>query len=425
MARESCARTALAVLTGHQIQPISLSMAKKMKETSGVVATYRGNNENPRNSRQRDQNFGPGSIFALSVSETVDIAVAAGTELHINTCSWESGSAVLTLCYKPSFDNGSNDEDGKKWISLCHVHKQDTVTGLGLTCDGPRKFSLQVGGNRGTVSVFGSIGIGTRNHARDLDNLGIQVQGRENVAKMALTAPKKSERVPNTPQQVKQPPSEEESDTTAPKLNSSSKRKRESPNNKKSPVSPPVHTENDDAEPKEEDMNPPQPMSKKQRRKLAKQKTKELEALRLASSKKDDTKKGPTTTTTTTRPKETQKKAVVKERRLPGGIFVKDLVLGEGSLVKPGRKVSILYEGSFPSGEVFDKNHNRKSPLTFRQGTGQVVKGLEKGLEGMRVGGMRRVTIPPQLAYGKKGSGNVIPPNATLVFVVDLVRVGG
>jgi peptidylprolyl isomerase/FKBP-type peptidyl-prolyl cis-trans isomerase FkpA len=67
---------------------------------------------------------------------------------------------------------------------------------------------------------------------------------------------------------------------------------------------------------------------------------------------------------------------------------------------------------------------NKKNPLQFRLGTRQVVRGLEKGLEGMRVGGEREITIPPELGYGKNGSGNVIPPNATLVFSVQLLGVG-
>lgn len=113
------------------------------------------------------------------------------------------------------------------------------------------------------------------------------------------------------------------------------------------------------------------------------------------------------------------------ERRLAGGILVKDIIIGDGSQVKLGRRASILYTGSFPDGKVFDKNQNRRSPLQFRVGTGEVIRGLERGLEGMRVNGERTIVIPPHLGYGKKGSGKVIPKNSTLVFHVNLISVGG
>ncbi len=83
-----------------------------------------------------------------------------------------------------------------------------------------------------------------------------------------------------------------------------------------------------------------------------------------------------------------------------------------------------MYEAAFPNGKVFDKSKNRNNPFTFRQGTGEVIKGLEKGLEGMKVGGEREITIPPEQGYGKAGSGKVVPPNSTLVFSVQLVGLG-
>ncbi|KAG5174913.1 hypothetical protein JKP88DRAFT_339857 [Tribonema minus] len=112
------------------------------------------------------------------------------------------------------------------------------------------------------------------------------------------------------------------------------------------------------------------------------------------------------------------------ERRLAGGLIVKDKVLGAGKVASSGKQVKVLYEGSFPDGRVFDKNFNRRAPLGFRVGLGRVIKGMERGVEGMRVGGQREVYIPAALAYGKSGAGP-IGPNQDLVFHIELVDVGG
>ena len=118
-------------------------------------------------------------------------------------------------------------------------------------------------------------------------------------------------------------------------------------------------------------------------------------------------------------------KSLTRERRIEGGVTVRDIVIGVGQSVKPGRKVSINYEGSLASdGSVFDKNKSKTSPLNFRPGTGEVIKGLDKGMEGMKVGGERIITIPPAMGYGKKGNA-MIPKNSTLVFTVKLLGVGG
>ena len=131
------------------------------------------------------------------------------------------------------------------------------------------------------------------------------------------------------------------------------------------------------------------------------------------------------------KPKETplqslSKKSPFSERRLAGGILIKDLILGNGKTVKPGKRVAILYTGSLPNedGKIFDRNQNRNAPLQFRVGTGEVIRGLERGLENMKLNGERTIIIPPNLGYGKKGSGKQIPGNATLEFHVKLVGVG-
>jgi FK506-binding nuclear protein len=110
-----------------------------------------------------------------------------------------------------------------------------------------------------------------------------------------------------------------------------------------------------------------------------------------------------------------------------------DFILGAGNAPSNGKLISLNYVGTLPSGEkdsegddkVFDKNQNKKTPFRFRLGTGQVIKGLELGIQGMRVGGERTITIPPHLGYGKKDTmGGGIPANSTLVFHVHLLDVG-
>ena len=114
-----------------------------------------------------------------------------------------------------------------------------------------------------------------------------------------------------------------------------------------------------------------------------------------------------------------------RERRLPGGLLISDLLLGAGAPVKAGKRISLHYTGKLLStGQIFDKNNSKQHPLVFRQGTGEVIRGLERGLEGMKSGGERVITIPSKLGYGSKGSGADIPPDSDLVFEVKVVKVG-
>ncbi len=101
-----------------------------------------------------------------------------------------------------------------------------------------------------------------------------------------------------------------------------------------------------------------------------------------------------------------------------------DLVVGAGDEAAPGRIVEVHYVGvSWKTGEQFDASWDRGSTFKFGLGKGQVIAGWDQGVAGMRVGGRRRITIPPMLAYGKRGAGRVIGPDETLVFVVDLISV--
>ena len=103
---------------------------------------------------------------------------------------------------------------------------------------------------------------------------------------------------------------------------------------------------------------------------------------------------------------------------------VEDLAVGDGPEATAGQVVEVHYVGvSFKDGRQFDASWDRGDTFKFGLGKGQVIPGWDQGVQGMRVGGRRRLTIPPQLAYGKRGAGGVIGPDETLVFVVDLVGV--
>jgi peptidylprolyl isomerase len=108
----------------------------------------------------------------------------------------------------------------------------------------------------------------------------------------------------------------------------------------------------------------------------------------------------------------------------PSALEVTDISTGEGPEATPGSTVSVHYVGvAHSTGEEFDASYNRGEPLQFRLGVGQVIAGWDQGVTGMRVGGRRRLVIPPGLAYGDRGAGGVIAPGETLIFVVDLVGV--
>lgn len=105
------------------------------------------------------------------------------------------------------------------------------------------------------------------------------------------------------------------------------------------------------------------------------------------------------------------------------GLKIEDIKVGDGAEAKTGNTVSVNYVGTLTNGTKFDSSYDRGTPFNFTLGQGQVIQGWEKGILGMKVGGKRKLTIPPLLAYGEKGAGNVIPPNSTLVFEVELLEV--
>jgi peptidylprolyl isomerase len=102
---------------------------------------------------------------------------------------------------------------------------------------------------------------------------------------------------------------------------------------------------------------------------------------------------------------------------------IEELKVGTGTEAVAGKVVTVNYTGWLTNGTKFDSSLDHGQPIKFLLGAGRVIPGWEKGLVGMKVGGKRKLTIPPQLGYGEQGAGNVIPPNATLIFEVELVGV--
>jgi FKBP-type peptidyl-prolyl cis-trans isomerase FkpA len=107
----------------------------------------------------------------------------------------------------------------------------------------------------------------------------------------------------------------------------------------------------------------------------------------------------------------------------PSGLQYEELAEGTGPAVKAGDSVEVHYTGWLTDGKKFDSSHDRRQPFGFKLGAGQVIKGWDEGVAGMKVGGKRKLIIPSGLAYGPRGAAGVIPPNAELTFEVELLRV--
>ncbi len=104
------------------------------------------------------------------------------------------------------------------------------------------------------------------------------------------------------------------------------------------------------------------------------------------------------------------------------GLMITDISLGTGDEASAGQTVSVHYRGTLENGNEFDSSYGR-GPFTFPLGAGRVIKGWDEGVAGMKVGGKRKLVIPPELGYGSRGAGQVIPPNATLIFEVELLSI--
>jgi FKBP-type peptidyl-prolyl cis-trans isomerase len=104
-------------------------------------------------------------------------------------------------------------------------------------------------------------------------------------------------------------------------------------------------------------------------------------------------------------------------------LIIEDLTVGNGDEAVAGKTVVVHYTGWLTNGTKFDSSKDRNDPFNFPLGAGHVIRGWDQGVAGMKVGGKRKLTIPPELGYGSRGAGGVIPPNATLVFEVELLAV--
>lgn len=107
-----------------------------------------------------------------------------------------------------------------------------------------------------------------------------------------------------------------------------------------------------------------------------------------------------------------------------GELKIEDILVGDGAEAVAGKKVTVHYVGTLTDGKKFDSSRDRGKGFGFELGRGQVIKGWDQGVAGMKIGGMRKLTIPPSMAYGDRGFPPVIPPGSTLVFEVELLAVG-
>ncbi|QWV92532.1 FKBP-type peptidyl-prolyl cis-trans isomerase [Geomonas oryzisoli] len=134
-----------------------------------------------------------------------------------------------------------------------------------------------------------------------------------------------------------------------------------------------------------------------------------------ACSQKDATKQPAT--------EKTAAKAAAGAVTTPSGLSYTDLVVGTGPSPTSGKGVKVHYTGTLENGTKFDSSLDRGQPFIFRIGAGEVIPGWDEGVMSMKVGGKRKLVVPPQLGYGANGAGGVIPPNATLIFEVELLDV--
>ena len=106
------------------------------------------------------------------------------------------------------------------------------------------------------------------------------------------------------------------------------------------------------------------------------------------------------------------------------GLTIEDTMLGEGAVAASGQTINVHYTGWLAGGRKFDSSREREAAFEFEVDAGQVIAGWDEGVQGMKVGGKRRLVVPPHLGYGELGAGNAVPPNATLVFDVELLGIG-
>ena len=127
--------------------------------------------------------------------------------------------------------------------------------------------------------------------------------------------------------------------------------------------------------------------------------------------------------TSTPSPTPSDKINNLNESKDMGELIIEDIKVGEGLEAVSGKKVTVNYSGTLTNGTKFDSSYDRNEPFTFDLGAGEVIKGWDLGVKGMKVGGKRKLTIPSEMGYGAYGAGSQIPPNSTLIFDVELLKV--
>lgn len=144
-----------------------------------------------------------------------------------------------------------------------------------------------------------------------------------------------------------------------------------------------------------------------------------IAALTLAACTSSDSPSSPPVAPTSAAPTSTGNTT----RTTSTGLIIETLATGNGPVAKSGDKVSVHYTGWLTNGTKFDSSRDRNEPFNFRLGAAQVIPGWDEGVAGMQPGGKRRLTVPAHLAYGPRGAGGVIPPNAVLIFEVELLAI--
>jgi len=425
-----------------------------------IVHAFQIHQENCTNSSSEDEdidinyyerNFPVGSLFSFTLQSTsITLAPSDSSwDISINPASFHIGvgsqliltSAVLDPSFQGKNGNLSlfvSTDVNPDYTCICpFISKNRPVHGVDVKVTGPAlvQFALvnhyddedKMGdddGNYHSVNIFGSVNLcepdvqdvvlKAKEQFMMMNYVDDDDDGDEVVQPVDHSA--EEEEIVSEEEEMREE-EEEEEEEEAPKKPLSKKSKKEEavPNSakKRKLSSDAEDISSETAEPSSE----PAKLTKKQRRKLAKQKEQELQkVVAKENNHEEKTNDGDGV--------EKRQRSLTRERMIKGGILVQDIIHGTGAAVRSGKKIQINYTGTFPdTDKVFDKNNSKGHPLTFRIGTGEVIKGLDRGLAGMKVGGERVITVPSKLAYGEKGSSKV-PANANLCFAVKLLSVG-
>jgi len=376
---------------------------------------------------------------------------SSGVRKAVLTINTPGGDAATETPYPVDDDEDDGGPSAEAALVLWDYRNGDarTVTNLGMSVSGPASLSLNVKCKASalrSINVFGSVVLDDQIVSYGLDD-DDDYDSDVDVYEAMMNAEEDEEYIEEEERYWGVPLDDEERDLMRQLMDEErAELEQEAADHdddaktksQKRKMSVDKEDDSSDQNDGEEGNGGAKPLSKKQRKKLAQKKAQELadavakeqghDNIRTGTDDDGDDKKKTKKTKKKGKEKDKEEvptKSLTRERRIEGGVTVRDMVIGVGPTVKAGRRVSINYEGSLASdGSVFDKNKSKTSPLSFRPGTGEVIKGLDQGMQGMKVGGERIITIPPAMGYGKKGNA-MIPKNSTLVFTVKLLGVGG